>query len=69
MGRRWGEEMTKPDDLESVWMDKMNCILVNAISECMYNNGMTLECLDRAYEFIERFYRKNAIIPKPKADH
>lgn len=56
--------MTNPGDFDSVWMDKMECILVNAIAECMYDNGMTMECLDRAYEHTERLYRKNAVIPK-----
>lgn len=58
--------MTKPDDLNSAWMDKMECILMKAITECMYNNGMTMECLDMAYEGVKDFYRKNAIIPKSK---
>ncbi|MDE5909817.1 MAG: hypothetical protein K2H52_13900 [Lachnospiraceae bacterium] len=58
--------MTKPDNLNSVWMDKMECILANAIADCMYDNSMTLECLDRAYERTKEMYRKNAVMPKLK---
>lgn len=58
--------MTKPDDLNSVWIDKMECILVSAITDCMCDNGMTMECLDKAYEDVKEMYRKNAVIPKSK---
>lgn len=58
--------MTNPDDLNSVWMNKMECILMNAITSCMHDNSMTMECLDIAYEGVKDFYRKNAIIPKSK---
>lgn len=58
--------MTKPDELNSAWMDKMESILVNVITDCMCNNSMTLECLDKAYEHIKEMYRKNAVLPKPK---
>ncbi len=56
--------MTNPDDLNSVWMDKMECILTNAIVECMSTNNMTLECLDKAYEATRELYFKNAVLPK-----
>lgn len=58
--------MTKPDDLNSVWLDKMACILTNIIIPCMHDNGMTLECLDRAYEQTQQWYSKNATVPKTK---
>lgn len=59
--------MTKPDELNSVWIEKMECILTNAIAECMCDNSMTLECLDKAYESIKELYRKNAVIQKSKS--
>ena len=46
----------------------MECILANAIADCMHDNGMTLECLDKAYEHVNEVYRKNAVIPKLQAD-
>lgn len=62
--------MTKPEELNSVDVDKKQAILINAISHCMADNNMTLEILDYAYRDIEAWYRKNAVISQcGKADN
>ena len=57
-------KLRKPDELNSVWLDKMECILTNAIAMCMYDHKMTLECLDKSYKHMCDYYRKNASVPK-----
>ena len=67
MTRKRREEvmkLRKPDELNSVWLDKMECILTNAIAMCMYDHKMTLECLDKSYKHMCDYYRKNASVPK-----
>ncbi|EOS38052.1 hypothetical protein C808_03096 [Lachnospiraceae bacterium M18-1] len=55
---------TNSEHLDSVDMEKEQAILVNAIRQCMADNRMTLEVLDDAYQEIQFWYRKNALIPK-----
>ncbi|NBI61311.1 hypothetical protein D3Z53_25815 [Lachnospiraceae bacterium] len=56
--------MTNPEHLDSVDMEKKKAILVNAIRQCMADNRMVLEVLDDAYQEIQFWYRKNALIPQ-----
>lgn len=58
--------MTNPDELNSVRKDDMECILMNAITDCMYKNNMMMECFDMAYEGVKDLYLKNARMPKSK---
>lgn len=56
--------MVNPNELERVNAEKNVAILSNAIADCMIDNNMPLEYLDRAYEDVEELYRKNALMPK-----
>ncbi len=61
--------MIDVEHLNSVDIEKKQAILINAISQCMADNSMTLEVLDNAYGEIQTWYRKNALIPQcGKAD-
>ncbi len=49
-------------NIDSVSREEQKAILINAISRCMIDNGMTLENLDEACESVREIYRKNATI-------
>lgn len=56
--------MTKPKHLNNIVLEENAARLSNVIIDCMIQNQMTLENLDKACEIVKNIYRKNAIIRK-----
>lgn len=50
--------------LDVIEKEKQTALLSNTITDCMKQNGMTLEHLDMACDVVRDVYKKNATIKK-----